>query len=94
MSIIYLLSRKDYGLAKSMPRAARMFVFIFVLSVVDHSSIGTPQSEQGKGDRATCFLDEVHHPQAGKIADATVFIAVVGSDGTLASEGTGFRRQR
>ena len=30
------------------------------------------------------------HPQAGKIADATVFIAVVGSDGTLASEGTGF----
>jgi hypothetical protein len=30
------------------------------------------------------------HPQAGKIADATVFIAVVGADGTLASEGTGF----
>jgi hypothetical protein len=47
MSIIYLLSRKDYGLAKSMPRAARMSVFLFVLSVADHSSIGTPQSEQG-----------------------------------------------
>ena len=90
MSIIYLVSRKDYGLAKLMPRAARMFVVLFVLSVADHSSIGTPQSEQGKVDRATCFLDEIHHPQAGKIADATVFIGVVGSDGTLASEGTGF----
>ena len=38
----------------------------------------------------TCFLNEVHHPQARKIAQATVFIAVVRSDGTLASEGTGF----
>jgi hypothetical protein len=35
-------------------------------------------------------LDEIHHPQAGKIADATVFIAAVWPDGTLASEGTGF----
>ena len=38
----------------------------------------------------TCFLNEVHHPQARKIEQATVFIAVVRSDGTLASEGTGF----
>jgi hypothetical protein len=38
----------------------------------------------------TCFLNQVHHPQARKIAQATVFIAVVRSDGTLASEGTGF----
>ena len=36
------------------------------------------------------FLDEIHHPQAGKIAQATVFIAAVWPDGTLASEGTGF----
>jgi hypothetical protein len=35
-------------------------------------------------------LNEIHHPQAGKIAKATVFIAAVAADGTLASEGTGF----
>jgi hypothetical protein len=35
-------------------------------------------------------LDEIHHPQAGKIAQATVFIAAVWPGGTLASEGTGF----
>ena len=67
-----------------------MFVFLFALSAAHRSSVGIPPSEQGKVDRATCFLDEIHHPQAGRIADATVFIAVVRSDGTLASEGTGF----
>jgi hypothetical protein len=35
-------------------------------------------------------LNEIHHPQAGKIAKATVFIAAVARDGTLAWEGTGF----
>src|SRR5215471_14889447 len=90
MSIIYLPSRKDYGLAKSIRRAVRTFVFLFALTTAHHSSVGIPPSKQVRVDRATCFLDEIHHPQAGKIADATVFIAVVGSDGTLASEGTGF----
>ena len=47
-------------------------------------------SRQAKLGRATCFLNEIHHPQAGKIAKATVFIAAVARDGTLASEGTGF----
>jgi len=90
MSIIYLASRKDYGLAKSIRRAVRTFVFLFALTTAHHSSVGIPPSTQVRVDRATCFLDEIHHPQAGKIANATVFIAVVGSDGTLASEGTGF----
>jgi hypothetical protein len=67
-----------------------MVVFLFALSAGYQSSVGIPQSKQGKVGRVTCFLNEIYHPQAGKIADATVFIAVVGSDGTLASEGTGF----
>jgi hypothetical protein len=36
------------------------------------------------------FLNEIHHLQASKIANATVFIAIVGPDGTMVSEGTGF----
>jgi hypothetical protein len=41
-------------------------------------------------ERQTCFLTGVHHPQARKLTEATVFIAMVRTDGTVASEGTGF----
>jgi hypothetical protein len=39
----------------------------------------------GEAVRVTCFLNEIHHSQGGKIAEATVFIAAVWPDGTLAS---------
>jgi hypothetical protein len=81
---------KDLGLAKTVRQAARVFVLSLALGAATHSSLGTPPLEQPKLGRVTCFLDEIHHPQAGKIADATVFIAAVWPDGTLASEGTGF----
>jgi hypothetical protein len=60
-----------------------------VLGAATQASAGPP-SEQAKPGRATCFSNEIHHPQAGKIAKATVFIATVARDGTLASESTGF----
>jgi hypothetical protein len=67
-----------------------MFVLLLALGATTQSDLATPPSEQAKGDRVTCFLNEIDHPQAGKIAEATVFIAAVGPDGTLASEATGF----
>ena len=90
VSMIRLPSVKDLGLAKTARQAARVFVLSLALGAATHSSLGTPPLEQAKLGRVTCFLDEIHHPQAGKIADATVFIAAVWPDGTLASEGTGF----
>jgi hypothetical protein len=71
-------------------QAAQVFVLLLALGAATQSSVGTPPSEQAKLGRITCFLNEIHHPQAGKIAEATVFIAAVWADGTLASEGTGF----
>jgi hypothetical protein len=88
--MICLSSGKDYGLARTARQAARVFVLLFALGTATQSSLGTPPLEQTRFDRVTCFLDEIHHPQAGKIAQATVFIAAVWPDGTLASEGTGF----
>jgi hypothetical protein len=88
--MICLSSGKDHGLAKTARQAARVFVLLFALAAATQSSLGTPPLEQTRFDRVTCFLDEIHHPQAGKIAPATVFIAAVWPDGTLASEGTGF----
>jgi len=70
-------------------QAARIFVLSLALGAATQASAGPP-SEQAQLARATCFLNEIHHPQAGKIAKATVFIAAVAPDGTLASEGTGF----
>jgi len=58
------------------------------LGAATQANAGRP-SEQTKLGRATCFLNEIHHPQADKIAKATVFIAAVAPNGTLASEGTG-----
>src|SRR5271165_1281229 len=85
-----LPSGKDHGLARTVRRAARVFVLLLALGAITQSSLGTPPLEQAKLGPVTCFLDEIHHPQAGKIAQATVFIAAVWPDGTLASEGTGF----
>ena len=73
-----------------MRQAAPVFVLLLALSTASQSSVGSPPSEQDKLGRATCFLSEIHHAQAGKIAESTVFIAAVGPDGTLASEGTAF----
>jgi hypothetical protein len=39
---------------------------------------------------SSCFLGRIAHPQGKAIADATVFIAMVRTDGTLVSQGTGF----
>ena len=84
-----LLSRTDRGLDSTVGHAARIFVLSLALGATTQASAGPP-SEQPQLARATCFLNEIHHPQAGKIAKATVFIAAVAPDGTLASEGTGF----
>src|SRR6516165_10970027 len=84
-----LLSRTDRGRDSTIGQAARIFVLSLALGAATQASAGPP-SEQAKLGRATCFLNEIHHPQAGKIAKATVFIAAVAPDGTLASEGTGF----
>ena len=84
-----LLSRTDRGRDSTIGQAARIFVLSLTLGVATQASAGPP-SEQAKPRRATCFLNEIHHPQAGKIAKATVFIAAAAPDGTLASEGTGF----
>jgi hypothetical protein len=92
MSMIRLPSGKDhgYGRARTVRQAAQVFVVLLALGTAPQSSVGTPPSEQAKLGYVTCFLNEIHHPQADKIAEATVFIAAVWPDGTLASEGTGF----
>jgi hypothetical protein len=72
-----------------MGQAARVFVLSLALGTATQAS-ASPPSEPAKLGRATCFLNGIRHPQAGKIAKATVFIAGVAPDGTLASEGTGF----
>lgn len=88
---------RDRGLAAMVRRPTRCSVLLFALAGatvlglsfapsqnVIFAKLGVPNARQ------TCFLNEIHHPQARRIAEATVFIAVVRSDGTLASEGTGF----
>ena len=90
VSMICLPSGKDHGLAKTARQAARVFVLLLAFGATTQFNLGASPLEQAKFGRATCFLDEIHHPQAGKIAQATVFIAAVWPDGTLASEGTGF----
>ena len=89
MSMSRLPSRTHRGLDSTLGQAARIFVLSLALGLASQASVGPP-SEQVKLGRATCFLNEIHHPQAGRIARATVFIAAVAPDGTLASEGTGF----
>jgi hypothetical protein len=84
-----LPSGTDWCFDSTVGQAARIFVLSLALGVATQASAG-PSSEQAKPGRATCFFNEIHHPQAGDIAKATVFIAGVASDGTLASEGTGF----
>jgi hypothetical protein len=90
VSMICLPSGKGRGLARMARQAGRVFVFLLAVGATTQSSLGTRPSDEANFGRVTCFLDEIHHPQAGKIAQATVFIAAVWSDGTLASEGTGF----
>src|SRR5215472_16416315 len=89
MSMTRLPSGTHRGLDSTLGQAARIFVLSLALALASQASVGPP-SEQAKLGRATCFLNEIHHPQAGRIARATVFIAAVAPDGTLASEGTGF----
>ena len=89
ISMICLPSGKDYGLVRTARQAGWVFVSLLALGAITEASLGTRPLEQAKLG-VTCFSDEIHHPQAGKIAQATVFIAVVWPDGTLASEGTGF----
>jgi hypothetical protein len=84
-----LPSGTDRGLDRAVGQAARIFVLSLALGAATQASAGPP-SEEVKLGRATCFLNEIHHPQAGNIAKATVFIAAIAPDGTLASEGTGF----
>jgi hypothetical protein len=92
MSMIRLASGKYHrrGRARTMRQAAPVFVLLIALGTATQSDAGTPPSERDKPGRVTCFLNEIHHPQSDKIAESTVFIAAVGPDGTLASEGTGF----
>ena len=89
ISMICLPSGKDHRLVRTARQAGWVFVSLLALGAITESNLGTRPLEQAKLG-VTCFSDEIHHPQAGKIAQATVFIAVVWPDGTLASEGTGF----
>jgi hypothetical protein len=89
MSMSRLPSGTDRGLHSTVGQAARIFLLSLALGLATQAGAGPP-SKQAKLGHATCFLNEIHHPQAGKIAKATVFIAAVAPDGTLASEGTGF----
>jgi len=89
MSMSRLPSGTDRSLHSTVGQAARILVLSLALGLATQASVGPP-SKQAKFGRATCFLNEIHHPQAGKIAKATVFIAAIAPDGTLASEGTGF----
>jgi len=79
----------DHGHVRTVRQAVQVFLAL-IFCAATQSSVGTPPSKQAKLGLVTCFLNEIHHPQAGKIAEATVFIAAVWPDGTLASEGTGF----
>ena len=92
ISMIRVPSERDHGRgrARTVRQAAQVFVLLLALGAATQYSVGTPASEQAKLGRVTCFLNEIHHPQADEIAEATVFIAAVWPDGTLASEGTGF----
>ena len=92
MSMIRPASGKYHrrGRARTMRQTALVFVLLIALGTATQTSVGTPPSGQDKPGRVTCFLNEIHHRQAGKIAESTVFIAAVGADGTLVSEGTGF----
>jgi len=65
-----LPSGTDRGLDSTVGRAARIFVLSLALGAATQASAGPP-SERAKLGRATCFLNEIHHPQAGKIAKAT-----------------------
>ena len=78
------------GVARIARRPAWVFVLLVALFAASHSSVGNRSTRQVKRGSATCFLNEIQHPQAGMIADATVFIAQLKSDGSLASVGTGF----
>ena len=71
-------------------QAVWVSVLLIILLAASQSSVGERISGQAKSGFATCFLNEIQHPRAAKIAEATVFIAALRSDGTLASEGTGF----
>ena len=88
---------KNRGLAAVVQRPAQRLVLLFALAGATAFGISFALLQDAifvklgiANARPTCFLNEVHHPQARKIAEATVFIAVVRSDGTLASEGTSF----
>jgi hypothetical protein len=89
MSMSRLPSGIDRSLHSPVGQAARILVLSLALGLATQASVGPP-SKQAKLGHATCFLNEIHHPQAGRIAKATVFIAAIAPDGTLASEGTGF----
>jgi hypothetical protein len=78
-------------------RPARHFGLLFALTIASAFAVSSIRSQDTifaklgiLKERPTCFLNVVHHPQARKIAEATVFIAMVRTDGTVASEGTGF----
>lgn len=90
--MIRLPSGKNHGCgrARTVWKAAQVFVLLLAFGVATQSSVGISPSSKAKVGRFTCFLNEIRHPQAGKIAEATVFIAAIWPDGTLVSEGTGF----
>jgi hypothetical protein len=95
---ILIGEREDCGsAAMTRRRPARHLVLLFAFSIATALGVtftrsqGTIFAKLGvSNERPTCFLNEVHHPQARKIAEATVFVAMVRADGTVASEGTGF----
>jgi hypothetical protein len=101
ISTILTGKRKERGLAALLRRTMPRLVLLFAVAGATVFGGFAPWQDAGFGKLGitkagrpvswpTCFLNQVHHPQARKIAQATVFIAVVRSDGTVASEGTGF----
>ena len=86
---------KDRRLAAIAQRALLIPLMLVLTDAVGFGvGFASPQRatlvEPGRADARTCFLDAILHPHAAAIAEATVFIAMVRSDGLLVSEGTGF----
>lgn len=100
--IILNAKRKDRGRAAMLRRPVQRLVLLLAVAGASlfGASFGLSQdaifanlgvaSARQPGSWPTCFVNQLHDPQATKIAHATVFIPLVRSDGTLASEGTGF----
>lgn len=59
-------------------------------TIAPYATVSTVVTPGTRIADSSCFLGGIAHPESKAIAEATVFIAMVHTDGTLLSQGTGF----